>query len=65
MEVYECLIIILMHEMESRIRSYTNMCNSVSTFQRVVGKVHRPQIPNEARLFIDDAGIKGPEISVQ
>ncbi len=36
-------------------------CNSVSTFQRVAGKVHCRQIPNEARLFIDDAGIKGPK----
>jgi len=36
-------------------------CNSVSTFQRVAGKVHCGQIPHEARLFIDDAGIKGPK----
>lgn len=29
--------------------------------QHVVGKVHCRQIPNEARLFIDDADIKGPK----
>ena len=36
-------------------------CNSVATFQRIVGKVHCQQIPHEVRLFIDDAGIKGPK----
>jgi len=36
-------------------------CNSVATFQRIVGKVHCRQIPHEVRLFIDDAGMKGPK----
>ena len=35
-------------------------CNSIASFQRVVRKVHCKQIPHHVRLFIDDAGIKGP-----
>jgi hypothetical protein len=32
--------------------------NSVATFQRVIGKVHYRQIPDEARAFVDDVVLK-------
>src|SRR5205814_9442385 len=35
--------------------------NSVTIFQRVMGKVHCCQIPHEARPFLDDVGLKGPK----
>jgi hypothetical protein len=35
--------------------------NSVSTFQRVICKVHYRQIPCHARPFLDDVGLKGPK----
>jgi hypothetical protein len=35
--------------------------NSVATFQRVICKVHYQQIPQNARPFLDDVGLKGPK----
>jgi RNase H-like domain found in reverse transcriptase/Integrase zinc binding domain len=35
--------------------------NSVSTFQRVISKVHWPLIPHSCRPFIDDCALKGPK----
>jgi hypothetical protein len=35
--------------------------NSVSCFQRVIGKVHFRLIPDKCRPFIDDVGLKGPK----
>jgi RNase H-like domain found in reverse transcriptase/Integrase zinc binding domain/Reverse transcriptase (RNA-dependent DNA polymerase) len=35
--------------------------NSVSTFQRIISKVHWPLIPHKCRPFIDDCALKGPK----
>jgi ribonuclease HI len=35
--------------------------NSVSTFQRIISKVHWPLIPHSCRPFIDDCALKGPK----
>jgi hypothetical protein len=35
--------------------------NSVSCFQRIMGKVHWALIPDKCRPFVDDAGLKGPK----
>jgi RNase H-like domain found in reverse transcriptase len=35
--------------------------NSVSCFQRIMGKVHWALIPDKCRPFIDDVGLKGPK----
>ena len=38
--------------------------NSLSVFQRVMGKVHYCQIPHEVHTFLDDVGLKGPKIDM-
>jgi hypothetical protein len=36
--------------------------NSVSAFQRIIGKAHWILIPDSCRSFIDDVGLKDPRI---